>query len=145
MADRESFNAALEACGRAGRTEEALGILNSMGMLARSNSRLSPIPKSYASAIQACRSSGDYVNALCLLERMKKAKLRPDQRCILGAVAACSMAGQGDTVSLYCFWLISSYCILFLLIILFVEFRSLRNCPAPLGIGFDECEEQILV
>lgn len=98
-ADRESFNAALDACGRSGRVREAIDVLDAMRLEARSNPRLSPNQASYASAILACKTGRDSDTALALLERMKaEDRLKPEQRCVLTAVAACNAAGRGDEV-----------------------------------------------
>lgn len=94
-ADRDSFNAALDACARAGQVEPALTLLDAMRSLARSNKRFKPDRYSYSSALQACRESAEYKPALDLLGRMKGDGVRADQRCSLAAVAACAAAGRG--------------------------------------------------
>lgn len=94
-ADRDSYNAALDACGRGGQVQPALALLDAMRTLSRSNRRLKPDRYSYAGALQACRTSADYATALELLKSMKADGVRADQRCSLAAVAACAAAGRG--------------------------------------------------
>lgn len=95
-ANRESYNAALDACGRAGQVNPALNLLEVMRAASISNQRLRPDRYSYGGALQACRVAGDASMALRLLKIMEDEGIRADQACSLAAVAACAANGRGE-------------------------------------------------
>lgn len=93
--NRQGFNAAIDACGRAGQPRAAIDLLDAMRAASVANSRLKPDHYSYAGALQACRIAGDAASALDLLQSLKKDRVKLDQRCALAAFSAVSTAGAG--------------------------------------------------
>lgn len=94
--NRSCFNAAIDACGRAGQPKAAVGVLDTMRASSRRNSRLKPDQVSYAGALHACRIAGDATTALDLLQVMKRDRVKMDQRCGLAAFSAVCSAGKED-------------------------------------------------
>lgn len=94
-ANREGYNSALDACGRAGQVNRALNLVEVMRAASISNQRLRPDRYSYGGALHACRVAGDASTALRLLKIMEDEGVRADQACSLAAVAACAAEGRG--------------------------------------------------
>lgn len=94
--NRHGFNAAIDACGRAGQVRPAIDLLDAMRAASRQNARLKPDHYSYGGALQACRSTGAgagaAASALDLLRGMEKDRVKLDQRCALAAFSAVSAA-----------------------------------------------------
>lgn len=91
----------MDACGKAGRQDEALGLLAEMR---RVNVRADTV--AYNSAIDACSVNGDWSTALKLLQEMKDgggggggggaAAPKPDVVSYGGAITACARGGRAD-------------------------------------------------
>lgn len=93
---RSSFNAAIDACGRAGQPKAAVSVLDTMRAASRQNSRVKPDSFSYAGALHACRLASDATTASELLQVMKRDRIKMDQRCALAAFSASCSAGNED-------------------------------------------------
>lgn len=94
--NRVGYNAAMDACGRAGQVEAAVALLDAMRAVSVRNKRLRPDRYTYGGALRACREAGDGATALRLLQDMKKDGVRADQRCSLAAFSALISAGRKD-------------------------------------------------
>lgn len=82
----------MDACGKAGRQQEALSLLAEMRRV-----RIRPDAVAYNSAIDACSVAGDWATALKLLLEMKEgtdAAPPPDVVSYGGAVTACARGGR---------------------------------------------------
>lgn len=97
-ANRQTYNAVIEACGRSGEVETALKMLAAMRALSHDSKFLKPTVDSYWGALCACKTAvpADYATALELLATMKAEGVRFDQRCTFGAVTACVAAGRPE-------------------------------------------------
>jgi pentatricopeptide repeat domain-containing protein 1 len=101
-----AFNSLIGSCGRGGRPDMALEILNEMEEYG-----VRPNERSYRNAIIACnqaeherRRAGHFEDAetdfewweaaVSLLRRMKESKLRPDIQTYSSVISACEAAGE---------------------------------------------------
>lgn len=82
----------MDACGKAGKQEEALRLLSEM-----LRGGIAPDTVVYNSAIDACSVKGDWLTALRLLEEMKQGvggAAPPNVVSYGGAITACARAGR---------------------------------------------------
>lgn len=94
--NRFGYNAAMDACGRAGQVQAAVALLDAMRLVSLRNKWLRPDRYTYGGALRACRAAGDGDTALRLLRGMKKDGVRADQLCSLAAFSALISAGRPD-------------------------------------------------
>eukprot|EP00903_Cladosiphon_okamuranus_P015642 g14444.t1 len=84
------YNAAIEACAKAGQWEHALKLLEEISEIG-----LSPCVVSYNSAIAACAGADQWEKAVALLDEMRELGLAPVSSTFLPAIEACQRAGEG--------------------------------------------------
>lgn len=84
-----SYNAAISACGKAGKWEQAINLLLEMKKVG-----VPPDVISYNTAISACEKAGKWEQAISLLGEMKKARVHPDVISYSAAISACGNAGK---------------------------------------------------
>ena len=85
------FNAAIDACGKSGRWEEALSLLRQMASMPS----VSPDAFSFSSAIAAQAKAPDgWRRALALLRAMRMHGLEPSRYCYNAAITVCGSGGE---------------------------------------------------
>ena len=100
------YNAAISACGDAGRADQALVLLAEMKSLARQDPEMEPTLITYSSVISACAREGRADEALSLFGELKGLALhdpamRPDVILYSAVITACGKAGRAkDALSL---------------------------------------------
>lgn len=93
------YNAAITACGDAGRADQALMLLAEMKALALQDPEMEPTLITYSSVISACAKEGRADEALRLFEELKglakhDRTMRPDVILYGAVIAACGKAGR---------------------------------------------------
>ena len=87
------FNAAIDACGKSGRWEEALSLLREMASMPSDAMR--PDAFSFSSAISAQAKAPDgWRRALALLRAMRMHGLEPSRYCYNAAITVCGSGGE---------------------------------------------------
>ena len=84
-----SYNAAISACEKGGRWQEALTLFEAM-----TKAQIQPTVISYNAAVSACEKGGRWQEALTLFDAMPKAKVQPDVISYSAAISACEKGGQ---------------------------------------------------
>ena len=78
------FNSAIDACARAGRSDEAIELLQRM-----TAAGVAPNEISYTTAIKACEKAGQAERAVQLLSEMRSRGVEPGTRSYSAAISAC--------------------------------------------------------
>ena len=87
------FNAAIDACGKSGRWEEALSLLREMASMPSPSMR--PDAFSFSSTISAQSKAPDgWRRALALLRAMRMHGLEPSRYCYNAAITVCGSGGE---------------------------------------------------
>lgn len=86
---RESYRAAIQACGDGGRYDEAAALLAEMAMIG-----LVPDVHVYNAALGACANAGRWEQALQLLRKMRAKGVEPDVASYNAVLTACGNAEQ---------------------------------------------------
>ena len=87
--DLKCFNAAISACEKAAKWEEAVKLLRKM-------TDVEPNVVSYSSVISACEKCAEWEMALKFLNEMKEMGIEPDVTSYSSAISACEKGGQAD-------------------------------------------------
>ena len=87
------FNAAIDACGKSGRWEEALSLLREMASMPSPSMR--PDAFSFSSTISAqSKAPNGWRRALALLRAMRMHGLEPSRYCYNAAITVCGSGGE---------------------------------------------------
>lgn len=82
-----SYSMTIAACGRAGVSDRAMGLLKRMR-----DDGFAPTPATFTAAITACRKGGQARLVLTLLDRMRAYGVKPDPICYGAALCSCGEA-----------------------------------------------------
>ena len=94
--DAAVYNAALSGVAKAGKKDQALGLLREM----IEEKGISPTVKTYTIAVSAC--GGDWKTALSLHDAMKEQGIEPDCFSYSATITSCGKGGQaGAALALY--------------------------------------------
>jgi len=94
-----TYNAAISACGKAGRSEEALALIAELQQLGERDPSMRMDLFTYNAAISACGNAGQPDQALALFDELKQRAgkhpaLRPSIVSYGAAISACAKAGR---------------------------------------------------
>ncbi|RIJ84932.1 hypothetical protein ACPEAN_18350 (plasmid) [Ralstonia solanacearum] len=96
-----TYSAAISACEKAGRVDEALVLLNELKAMGSDDPMMRPNVVTYSAAISACEKAGRADHALALLGELKvlagrDPAMRPNVVTYSAAISACEKAGWAD-------------------------------------------------
>ncbi|MCL9843950.1 type III effector protein with ppr repeats [Ralstonia solanacearum] len=96
-----TYSAAISACEKAGRMDEALVLLNELKAMGSDDPMMRPNVVTYSAAISACEKAGRADHALVLLGELKvlaghDPTMRPNVVTYSAAISACEKAGWAD-------------------------------------------------
>lgn len=96
-----TYSAAISACEKAGRMDEALVLLNELKAIDSDDPMMRPNVVTYSATISACEKAGWVNEALALLDELRALgqsdpALRPNVITYSAAISACMGAGQAD-------------------------------------------------
>jgi len=96
-----SYSAAISACEKAGRADDALALLDELKVRAQRDPSMRPSVVTYSAAIAACAKAGRADDALELFDELKAlarhdSSMRPNVVTYSAAIAACGKAGLVD-------------------------------------------------
>ncbi|MDB0542748.1 hypothetical protein LBW62_16325 [Ralstonia solanacearum] len=96
-----TYSAAISACEKAGRVDEALALLNELKAMGGDDPMMRPNVVTYSAAISACEKAGRADHALALLGELKvlagrDPTMRPNVVTYSAAISACEKAGWAD-------------------------------------------------
>lgn len=89
--DAHFYSALMTACGRAGRWQEALNLLDTMA-----DDGVPVTCVSYGVAAAACKSSGRWKECLALISEMKAKSIRPDAKMYTAVLNTCATAAASE-------------------------------------------------